>query len=315
MDAKGNVIKGMSGRFPKINWMKAGFMTANKLLTVSPNYAVEISANASKGVELDGIIRAAGGIEGIVNGMDPSEWHPSKDKYLDMPYSAANVHQGKAVAKAALQAEVGLPVDPSAPLFGFIGRLEEQKGVDIMIKAIPDIAKAGGQVVVLGTGKKEFEAAVKQLDKSCPGAKGIVKFSAPLAHMITAGSDFMLVPSRFEPCGLIQLHAMQYGTVPVVASTGGLVDTVKEGVTGFHMGAMDADSLLPEDVAAITAACKKAMASFSSPKHRSMVERCITQDLTWKEPAKKWEAVLEEMKFAESQAGKKAQVPTPATVA
>jgi len=300
-----------SGKFAKINWMKAGFMTADKLLTVSPTYASEVSANAEKGVELDVVIRAAGGIEGIVNGMDASEWHPKKDKYLDVKYDASTVFQGKAVAKATLQAECGLPVNPSAPLFAFIGRLEEQKGVDIMLKAIPGIVAAGGQVVVLGTGKKEFEVAVKALEKSNPGAKGVVKFSAALAHIITAGADFMLVPSRFEPCGLIQLHAMQYGTVPVVASTGGLVDTVKEGVTGFHMGAMDPDTVTSADVAAVTAACRKAISSFSTPGHKAMVQRCIFQDLTWREPAKKWEGVLEEIAYSESQAVKKAQVATP----
>jgi hypothetical protein len=100
-------------------------------------------------------------------------------------------------------------------------------------------------VAILGTGKKQYEKLVADLAKAFPGkAAGVVKFSAPLAHQITAGADFMLVPSRFEPCGLIQLHAMQYGTVPLVSSTGGLVDTVKEGVTGFHMGAMDTDTLV-----------------------------------------------------------------------
>jgi len=315
VDAMGKEVKGANAPTAKLNWMKAGFQTAQKLITVSPNYALEITADAAKGVELDGVIRGAGGIEGIVNGMDPTEWHPAKDKFLDVKYTASTVHQGKAAAKATLQAEAGLPVNPSAPVFGFIGRLEEQKGVDIMLKAIPDIVAAGGQVVVLGTGKKAFEAAVRKLDAACPGAKGVVKFSAPLAHLITAGADFMLVPSRFEPCGLIQLHAMQYGTVPVVASTGGLVDTVKEGVTGYHMGALDADACIPEDVQAVAAACKKAIAAFNTPKHRSMVERCITQDLTWKEPAKKWEAVLEELAFGENRAGKKAEVRTPVNVA
>lgn len=132
----------------------------------------------------------------------------------------------------AAQADVGLPVDPKAPLFAFIGRLEEQKGVDILMAALPKLlAKApNAQVVILGTGKAKFEKQVAAIDKEFKGrAKGVVKFSAPLAHLMTAGADFILVPSRFEPCGLIQLHAMQYGTVPVVASTGGLVDTVKVG--------------------------------------------------------------------------------------
>jgi granule-bound starch synthase len=236
--------------YKKINWMKAGFSASDKLLTVSPNYASELVENEAKGVELNDIIMANGGIEGIVNGMDVGEWSPSKDKLLDVKYDKNTVVAGKAAAKELLQAEAGLPVDPTIPVFGFIGRLEEQKGVDILMKALPKILEKGDiQVIILGTGKKKFEALVKAIDKQFPGvAAGVVKFSNPMAHYITAGADFMLVPSRFEPCGLIQLHAMQYGTVPVVASTGGLVDTVKEGVTGFHMGAFDLEELLDEDV-------------------------------------------------------------------
>ena len=179
----------------------------------------------------------------------------------------------------ALQAEVGLPVDPSVPLFGFIGRLEEQKGVDILLAALPKVlAKGNVQVAILGTGKKKFEQQVAAIAKGFPGkAAGVVKFSAPLAHQITAGADFMMVPSRFEPCGLIQLHAMQYGTVPVVASTGGLVDTVKEGVTGFHMGEMDADKLVAADAEAIASTMSRAAQVFATPAFPQMVRACISQ--------------------------------------
>jgi len=185
-----------------------------------------------------------------------------------------------------------------------------------MLEAIPRIVEEHEcQVVVLGTGKKSMEKALEQLELECPGkAVGIAKFSTPLAHMITAGADFMLVPSRFEPCGLIQLHAMQYGTVPVVATTGGLVDTVKEGVTGFHMGAMDPDELLEEDVDAMAAACGAAVEAFGTPSFEAMVEKCIGQDLSWAKPAKKWEATLEEMMgVGEAPVEKKLSVPTPVT--
>jgi granule-bound starch synthase len=379
----GEEDKPSPSKVAKLNWMKAGIQAADKVLTVSPNYASEISSGPSKGVEMDAILRAAGGelrllrlllvqgvagqasaagllpvgracpaapgprparchpqhphprrpagVEGIVNGMDVEEWNPRTDKFLDINYDRSTVFQGKAAAKSALQvrrhllhlppaapagegaaagcrplaapspspplppaaallqAELGLPVDPSVPLFGFIGRLEEQKGLDILVAALPKVLRSGNvqvsaavqggaaqlavalsscllplsrppcapapplrprppparpQVAILGTGKKAYEKLVADLSKAFPGkAAGVVKFSAPLAHQITAGADFMLVPSRFEPCGLIQLHAMQYGTVPLVSSTGGLVDTVKEGVTGFHMGAMDTDKL------------------------------------------------------------------------
>lgn len=298
-------------QYRKINWMQAGFKSADKLLTVSPNYATEVTSGPSKGVELDRILRSVGGIEGIVNGMDVKEWSPELDKYLDFKYNQNTVVEGKAFAKSTLQAEAGLPVDPSAPVFGFVGRLEEQKGIDVLLEAIPGIVRAGGQVVVLGTGKKTFERAVRQLDAKNPGAVGVVKFSAPLAHLITAGADYMLVPSRFEPCGLIQLHAMQYGTVPVVSSTGGLVDTVKEGVTGFHIGAIDDDDLLQEDVKAVVEACRRAIAAHGTPVYRQMSAKCISQDLSWARPAKKWEAVLEELTFARSEAAKRSGVRVP----
>merc|ERR1719503_57588 len=249
-------------------------------------------------------------MEGIVNGMDPTEWNPSSDKFIDVPYDKTTVVEGKAAAKQALQAEVGLPLDADAPVFGYIGRLEEQKVCDIMMAAIPKLLKQvpNAQVVILGTGKKSMEKALEKLDEAEPMCAGVVKFSAPLAHFITAGADFLMVPSRFEPCGLIQLHAMQYGTVPVVASTGGLVDTVKEGVTGLHMGAMDPDGLEPADVKACAMTMGEACDIYPSGQYTAMSATCISQDLSWAEPAKKWEGVLEEMYFGTPEAVKKAEV-------
>lgn len=284
--------------FKKVNWLKAGIIAADKLLTVSPNYATEIMSGEDKGVELHSYL-AAKGVEGIVNGMDVEEWDPATDKLLSVKYDKTNVFAGKAAAKEQLQAECGLPIDASAPLYAFIGRLEEQKGVDILLAALPEFLSKNknAQVVVLGTGKASLEKQVAALDKAYKGQyKGVVKFSAPLAHIITAGADFFMVPSRFEPCGLIQLHAMQYGTVPLVSSTGGLVDTVKEGVTGFHMGALDPDELIKEDASAVAATMERAAQVFSTPLFKEMVQNCISQDLSWAKPARKWEGILEELK-------------------
>ena len=150
------------------------------------------------------------------------------------------------------------------------------------MQALPKVLQSTkAQVVILGTGKASFEKKVEQLQGTNPNLAGVVKFSAPLAHQITAGADFLMVPSRFEPCGLIQLHAMQYGTIPVVASTGGLVDTVKEGKTGFQMGTMDPDELAPEDVAAVAETMGRACKAFGTPQHDQMVAACIGQDLSW----------------------------------
>lgn len=303
-------------RFSKINWLRAGISACDKLLTVSPHYATEIASGPQLGVELDDVIRAKG-VEGIVNGMDVADWNPALDKFLSFKYNAESVEAGKAFAKAALQREVGLPVTPSTPLFGFIGRLEEQKGVDILIASLDKLpANAQVQVVVLGTGKVELEAQVRNLAARYPGvAVGVAQFNNPLAHLITAGADYMLIPSRFEPCGLIQLHAMSYGTVPVVASTGGLVDTVKEGVTGFQMGAMNPDALTDGDAEAVAATIARAAEVYGTQTYSAMRDACIAQDLSWALPAKKWEAVLAELKYgnalAEKAAEQKAEVPTP----
>eukprot|EP00897_Mesotaenium_endlicherianum_P006336 jgi/Mesen1/5730/ME000029S05040 len=290
---------------PKINWMKAGFLEADKVLTVSPNYAVELQSGEDKGVELDDVVREVG-IKGIINGMDVQEWDPSADKFLDAKYDATNVLEVKPALKEALQAEVGLPLRPEVPLLAFIGRLEEQKGSDILSEALDTILEEDVQVIVLGTGKKYLEKQLEELEVKFPEkGRGIVKFNVPLAHMMTAGADYMLIPSRFEPCGLIQLHAMRYGTVPIVASTGGLVDTVTEGVTGFQVGAfnVDCEEVDPVDVKALSEGVKKAIKVYGTPKFTEMIKNGMALDLSWKGPAKEWEETLLELQVVGSAKG------------
>ncbi|OVA04705.1 Glycosyl transferase [Macleaya cordata] len=295
--------KPVKGR--KINWMKAGILESDKVLTVSPYYAEELASGEDKGVELDSIIRKTG-ITGIVNGMDVQEWNPLTDKYVDVKYDATTVMDAKPLLKEALQAEVGLPVDRNIPVIGFIGRLEEQKGSDILAAAIPEFTNENVQIIVLGTGKKPMEKQLEQLEVMYPDkARGVAKFNVPLAHKIIAGADFMMIPSRFEPCGLIQLHAMRYGTVPIVASTGGLVDTVKEGFTGFQMGAfnVECEEVDPADVTAIATTTKRALATFGTPALAEMIQNGMAQDLSWKGPAKKWEELLLSLEVAGSKPG------------
>ncbi|XVF51184.1 hypothetical protein PTKIN_Ptkin04bG0164100 [Pterospermum kingtungense] len=284
--------KPVKGR--KINWMKAGILESDKVLTVSPYYAQELISGEDKGVELDNIIRKTG-ITGIVNGMDVQEWNPDTDKYIGIKYNATTVMDAKPLLKEALQAEVGLPCDRDIPVIGFIGRLEEQKGSDILAAAIPRFLGENCQIVVLGTGKKDMEKQIEQLEIHYPDkARGVTKFNVPLAHMIIAGADFVLIPSRFEPCGLIQLHAMRYGTVPIVASTGGLVDTVKEGFTGFQMGSfsVDCDAVDLSDVEKVARTVKKAIATYGTEALKEMIQNCMAQDLSWKGPSKLWEKYL-----------------------
>ena len=207
--------------------MKAAFINSDRNITVSMNYAKEISGSTSKGVEMNTIINATGGIEGIVNGMDPTEWNPTTDKFLDITYDKNTVAMGKAAAKRRSRRRLASPRPLGAHL-RYIGRLEEQKGCDIMMEAMPKLLRQcpNAQVVILGTGKKSMEKTLERLDELSPNMAGVVKFSNPIAHYITAGADFLMVPSRFEPAPHpAARHA--YGTVPIVASTGGLVDTVK----------------------------------------------------------------------------------------
>lgn len=285
-------IKPVKGR--KINWMKAGILESHRAVTVSPHYAKELISNEAKGVELDHITRSVG-ITGIVNGMDVQEWNPATDKYIDVHYDHTTVYEAKALLKENLQAELGLPVDRNIPLIGFIGRLEEQKGSDILAAAIPQFIKENVQIVVLGTGKKNMEKQLEELEIKYPeNARGVAKFNVPLAHMITAGADFILVPSRFEPCGLIQLHAMRYGTIPIVSSTGGLVDTVKEGYTGFQMGSfsVECEMVDPADVKALATNVTRALTTYGTPAFKEMIQNCMAQELSWKGPAKLWETLL-----------------------
>ncbi|MFQ6632239.1 hypothetical protein Gotur_009854 [Gossypium turneri] len=157
-----------------------------------------------------------------------------------------------------------------------------------------------------GTGKTAMEKQIQQLETLYPGkAIGVAKFNVPLAHMIFAGADYLLVPSRFEPCGLIQLQAMRYGTIPIVASTGGLVDTVKEGFTGFQMGAfnVECDTVDPRDVDKVAKGVIRALATYGTGAMREMIQNCMAQDLSWKGPSTLWEKILLSLEVAGSEPG------------
>ncbi|KAI3834205.1 hypothetical protein MKX03_030012 [Papaver bracteatum] len=270
--------KHVKGR--KINSMKAGILEVDKVVTVSPYYAEELALGPDKGVELDSIIRKTGCL-GIINGMDVQEWNPLTDKYINVTYDAST-------------AEVGLPVDCNIPVIGFIGRLEEQKGSDILSAAIPEFIDEEVQISFF----------LEQLETLYPGkARGVAKFNVPLAHMIIVEADFLMIPSRFEPCGLIQLHARRYGTVPIVASTGGLVDTIKEGFTGFQMGAFNVEAIDPVDVTAIATTTKKALETYGTPTLIEIIQNCMAQDISWKGTSKNLEDMLLGLEVAGSELG------------
>jgi starch synthase len=220
-----------------VNLMKGGLYHSTKITTVSPTYAQEIRT-PDGGFGLDGVLRFRGGdLVGIVNGIDEESWDPARDRTLPANYSAADL-SGKAVCKAKLQERMGLTVDPSVPLFGVVSRLASQKGLDLLAAALPVILdRLRVQLVLLGSGDSQMENTFRQATQVYHGRIGAhIGFDGNLARLIQAGSDFFLMPSRSEPCGLTQLYAMRYGTVPVVRATGGLVDTVENFVEGHEQG-------------------------------------------------------------------------------
>ncbi len=216
--------------FGNLNLLKTGLIFANRLNTVSPRYAEEIQS-APLGCGLEGVLQNRRGVlSGIVNGVDYRQWDPASDEHLAAHYTAETVGQGKPTCKAALQKELGLPESPTVPLIAFIGRLAEQKGIDLLAAIVRDwVQSHDAQWVILGTGESEYEDQLRMLSERFPHKVATrLEFSNRLAHRIEAGADMLVMPSRYEPCGLNQLYSLKYGTVPVVRATGGLVDTITD---------------------------------------------------------------------------------------
>ncbi|WP_299443439.1 glycogen synthase GlgA [uncultured Rhodospira sp.] len=209
-----------------VSYLKAGLYYSQFLTTVSPTYAREIQTQMG-GEGLHGLLsNRAAHLQGILNGVDQDDWNPAIDPHIAAPFSADDP-SGKAACKAALQREMGLAERPDAPLFGVVSRFVEQKGIDLALSVISTIVDNGGQIVILGSGDPGLEWHVRGAAGAMPDAVAArIGYDEGLSHRIQAGCDALLVPSRFEPCGLTQLYAMRYGTVPVVRRTGGLADTV-----------------------------------------------------------------------------------------
>ncbi len=213
------------------NYLVEGIWSADWITTVSPTYAQEIQT-AEYGCGLDSLLRdSAQRLQGIVNGIDMERFNPQTDSAIVQHYDVSSVEAGKARCKIDLQQAIGLPVESEVSLFGFVSRLVDQKGLDILLPVLMDTfettsALAESQWVILGSGEQYYESALRILAKRFPQVAVQIGFDTGLAQRIYAGSDFFLMPSRFEPCGLGQLIAMRYGSIPVVRATGGLADTV-----------------------------------------------------------------------------------------
>jgi len=278
-----------------VNMLKGGLYHATRLTTVSPTYAREITEPA-QGFGLDPVIRhRLADLEGILNGVDTDDWNPARDTLIPARYDARNL-AGKAVCKSQLQIELGLDPDPGVPLIGIISRLWEQKGLDLALDPLRLRLRDGTiQLAVLGSGDPDLEARLLALAQAFPQRAHVrIGYDNRLAHRIEAGSDFFLMPSRFEPCGLNQLYSMAYGTLPIVRRTGGLADTVQ----GWAPGVTEATGIVFEhaDSAAIGWALDQALSlrHHHSEAFAAMRILAMQRSFPWSVAAVKYVACYEE---------------------
>ncbi len=278
-----------------VSFLKAGLVYADHVTTVSPTYAREI-LTPRFGMGLEGVLQArTDSLTGILNGIDTGVWNPGDDAALPAPYDARNP-RNKRQSRAALAERLSLDPDHDGPLFCVISRLTEQKGLDALDAAIPHLVEAGGQLAVLGTGEPGLEAAFTKAAQDFPGKVGTyIGYDEAFSHLMQGGADAILIPSRFEPCGLTQLYGLRYGTLPVVARTGGLADTVIDAnaaalavkaATGFVM-----DEVTPE---AISATLDRVMELYAQPGvWKEMMRAAMRHPVGWEESAKSYVTLYE----------------------
>ncbi len=275
--------------YDQVSFMKAGLSFADALTTVSPTYAREI-LTPEEGAGLDPLLRHRRAVlHGILNGIDVAEWDPARDPHLPAHYSARDL-AGKGACKASLQRELGLPVRPDVPLVGMVSRLADQKGVDLVVAALPQIVLREAQVAVLGTGSHAYEEAFRRAAAAHPAQVAArIGFDEGLAHRIEAGADVFLMPSRYEPCGLNQMYSLRYGTAPVVRAVGGLDDTVED-FDGWNRGTgFKFREYAPH---ALLLALRRALEAWRDQRAwRALVLRGMAQDFSWDRSARGYEAL------------------------
>jgi len=283
--------------YSQLNLLKTGIVFADAVTTVSPTYAKEIQATPG-GCGLEGLLAARrDSLAGIVNGIDTSLWNPAADPLLPQGFGEADAEEGKYAARVALAARLGHAAPDARPLVAFVGRLVEQKGITLILEAIKKLAGTGRvHFMVLGTGGRDEEHALRQVAAAFPGTVDVViGFEEGLAHLVQAAADITLVPSLFEPCGLTQLYAQRYGSIPVVRATGGLVDTVVDATpetirdgsaTGFVFKGFDA--------AGLEHALGRALAAYDDkPVWKRLVGNAMRQDWSWRASGREYVQLFE----------------------
>ncbi|MEI6239941.1 MAG: glycogen synthase GlgA [Planctomycetia bacterium] len=283
--------------YGQLNFLKTGLVFADAISTVSPTYAREIQ-RAPGGCGLEGVLAGRSDtLVGIVNGIDTTVWNPAADRSIPRGYGLDTVVDGKDAARIALAARLGHAAPDPRPLVALVGRLVEQKGIDLVIEMLGRMAGTGrARFVILGTGSAETEEALERTAASYPGTIDVViGFDEEFAHLVFAAADIALVPSRYEPCGLTQLYALRYGTIPVVRATGGLVDTVVDTTeetlasgraSGFVFDAFDSLALEHALGRALEAHADGSLWS-------GLVRRVMQQDWSWDASAREYLRLFE----------------------
>lgn len=280
-----------------LGYLKSGLLFADRVTTVSPSYATEICLPES-GMGLDGLLVGRGdALSGILNGLDQQEWDPAADARLPARFTAADCAP-RIANRRALQQRMGLDADDDALIFGVVSRLTWQKGCDLLPGALPALLEHGGQLALVGSGDPAMEIALREAAAAHPGRIAcFFGYNEDLAHLLQAGVDALLVPSRFEPCGLTQLSALRYGAVPVVARVGGLADTIIDAnpmalaagvATGVHFGPVTEETL--------AAAIRRTAALFADKAIWSRIQQNGMQcDVSWHDPARRYAALYREL--------------------
>ncbi|PPD05656.1 MAG: glycogen synthase GlgA [Methylobacter sp.] len=281
--------------FGHLSFIKGGLAYADHITTVSPTYAEEIQT-AEFGYGLEGLLSyRKSDLTGIINGIDCEQWNPLTDPLLVNNYDAATL-DAKLANKLAIQERLALPVDAEIPVFGLISRLVDQKGIDLLIDCLPELLKLPAQFVILGSGEKAFEQALQTFADDHPQRLAVtLGYDEELAHLIEAGADIFLMPSRFEPCGLNQMYSQRYGTVPIVRKTGGLADTVVDCLP-TTIADQTASGIMFSEAApgALMEAIKRALLLFANPVFwRQLQATGMQKDFSWRVSAQKYLALYE----------------------
>ncbi len=280
--------------FGGVGYLKAGLRLADGITTVSPTYAREIMT-PEFGMALDGLLRSrASVLHGILNGIDDTVWNPAADSALAQTFSSLRIDL-RVRNKTALQSKLGLTPSADRPLFAVVSRLSHQKGLDLLLPSLRRLVAAGGQLAVLGSGERALEEGFAEAAATQAGSVGcVLGYDEKLAHLFQAGADFVLAPSRFEPCGLTQLCALRYGAAPIVSRVGGLADTVidaNEAATAA--GVATGVQFSPTSVEALSSALDRALALFQdTATMRRLRLNGMRADVSWRGPARRYAALF-----------------------